>query len=255
MLIAQISDTHILAETSDRPEAGPRAEDLRRCIADINRLDPRPDLVIHTGDTVQTGAAADYDHLKQLLAPLAPPFHPIPGNRDDRENFHAAFATGRSDAPFLHYAIDAFPVRLIALDSIRPDDNPNDNKGAFCADRLRWLDDTLSAAPDRATILFIHHPPFDLDHGYVNGYRTPADRDALAAVVARHRQIRRLMCGHCHHSERVSWAGAEATTMASIARDVRKGVDSARLANTPMYQLHEVSDDGAVMTQTRLVID
>ncbi len=59
MLIAQISDTHILAEDSDLPEAQPRAEDLRRCIVDINGLDPLPDVVIHSGDTVQTGAIAD----------------------------------------------------------------------------------------------------------------------------------------------------------------------------------------------------
>jgi 3',5'-cyclic AMP phosphodiesterase CpdA len=246
MLIAQISDTHILAKSSDRPEAGPRAEDLRRCVADIGRLDPQPDVVIHTGDTVQTGAAADYGHLRQLLAPIEPSIYPTPGNRDDRKNFGEVF--GIDGGPFLHYAVEDLPVRLIALDSIEP----QQNKGALCTDRLRWLDDTLAAASARATVLFIHHPPFDLEFGYIDGYRNPADRDALAAVVRRHGQVRRLLCGHCHHASRIAWAGTEASTMASVARDVRKGVDEARFGGAPMYQLHTVAADGAVTTRTRL---
>lgn len=251
MLIAQISDTHILAESSDRPEAGSRAENLRRCVADIMRLDPAPDIVIHTGDTTQTGAAGDYNRLKSLLAPLDIPVFPTPGNRDQRENFHDAFGTERPDAPFLHYAVEHLPVRLIALDSTEA----GTNLGVFCTVRARWLDETLAAAPDRPTILFIHHPPFDLGRFYVDGYRNPADRSALADVIGRHSQVSRLLCGHCHRSNHLAWAGTEATTMASVACDVRYGVDAARLGQTPIYQLHDVSADGTVTTSSRLSLD
>jgi 3',5'-cyclic AMP phosphodiesterase CpdA len=251
MLIAQISDTHILAESSHRPEAGPRAEDLRRCIADINCLDPAPDLVIHTGDTVQTGAPADYAHLRKLLAPLRMPVYLAPGNRDDRANFRAAFEPAAADGIFLQYTVEEFPVRLVALDSI----DPAHNQGVYCADRQRWLDACLSAAPGRPTILFIHHPPFDVGQHYIDGYRDPADRAALAAIVARHRQVRRLLCGHCHRSSQRIWADTQATTMPSVARDLREGIDAQRLAGTPLYQLHALSDDGEVATQTRLVLD
>jgi 3',5'-cyclic AMP phosphodiesterase CpdA len=251
MLIAQISDTHILAESSDRPETGPRADDLRRCVADINRLDPAPDLVIHTGDTVQTGSPSDYRHLRKLLAPLRMPVRLVPGNRDERANFRAAFQPAATDGEFLHYAIDEFPVRLVALDSI----DPAHNQGVYCAARQRWLEACLSAAPDRPTILFIHHPPFDVGPRYIDGYRDPAHRAALTAIVARHRQVRRLLCGHCHRSSQQIWANAPATTMPSVARDVREGIAVPRLASTPLYQLHMVSDDGTVTTQTRFALD
>ncbi len=251
MLIAQISDTHILAKSSDRPEAGPRAEDLRRCIADINSLKPLPNVVIHSGDTVQTGTISDYKHLTELLAPLRSPIYLIPGNRDHHDNFRATFNRTNSNATFLHYVIDDFPVRLVALDSI----NPGQRKGVFCAERLAWLDDTLGAAPTRPTVLFMHHPPFDVGPRYIDGYRNLADRDALTAVVARHPQVRRLVCGHCHRSSLRAWAGTEASTMASVARDVREGVDVARFDDTPMYQLHAVPETGIVTTQTRLVLN
>ena len=50
MLIAQISDTHILPPASDQPAATLRADCLRRCVADIN--EQQPDVVLFTGDTV-----------------------------------------------------------------------------------------------------------------------------------------------------------------------------------------------------------
>lgn len=249
MLIAQISDTHILAGSSDPARA--RAGDLRRCIADINRLDPAPDAVIHTGDTVHTGSAAEYAQLRTLLAPLHAPLYLAPGNRDDRAIFRATFQPDASADGFLHYALEDFPVRLIALDSV----GPGQNKGVYCAGRLCWLDRTLAAERHRPTILFIHHPPFDLDPHFRGGYRDPKDRAALAAVVARHCQVRRLLCGHCHRSVQIAWAGTEATIMPSVARDLRKGVDAPRLADTPLYQLHDIADDGAVTTQTRFVLD
>jgi 3',5'-cyclic AMP phosphodiesterase CpdA len=249
MRIAQISDTHILALSSELPEAATRAEGLRRCVADINRLDVTPDLVIYTGDTVQTGAVADYEHLADLLRPLKPPIYLTPGNRDDRDNFRTFFRDADGQEPFLHHVFDGFPTRLIALDSIIP----GRQKGAFCQDRIQWLDDTLAAEPDRATILFIHHPPFNVGTHYVDGYEDAADQAALAKIVAKHRQVQRLMCGHCHRSSQQLWAESEATTMASVACDLRWGVDAAHLQAVPIYQLHDVAANGKVTTHSRIV--
>jgi 3',5'-cyclic AMP phosphodiesterase CpdA len=57
MIIAQISDTHIALGTADTDR---RAADLARTLADINALDPAPDVIIHTGDVVHGGRREDY---------------------------------------------------------------------------------------------------------------------------------------------------------------------------------------------------
>jgi 3',5'-cyclic AMP phosphodiesterase CpdA len=80
MIIAQISDTHILARSSDQPEGAARAENLRRCVADINRQGV--DVVVHTGDSVHHGMAEEYVHLREILAELEAPLFLVPGNRD-----------------------------------------------------------------------------------------------------------------------------------------------------------------------------
>ena len=57
MIIAQISDTHLALDTAD---ADQRIRDFTRTIADINGLDPAPDVIVHTGDIVHNGAQDEY---------------------------------------------------------------------------------------------------------------------------------------------------------------------------------------------------
>lgn len=252
MIIAQISDTHILPKSSDEAAAASRAENLQRCIADINRQGV--DVVLHTGDTVQNGAAEEYGYLREILAELDAPYFLVPGNRDRRDALrlaldHLSFLPKTGD--FLHYVIEDYALRLVALDSV----HTGERKGFFCERRLAWLEETLSREPDRPTVLFFHHPPFDLPgQGYVGGYRHPEDAENLAAAVRRHPQVVRVLCGHVHCLHREEWGGTVATTMPSVAVDVRKGVDEA-IGEAPLYFLHRFSRDGDLVSDTRIVAD
>ena len=250
MLVAQISDTHILAPASDHPAAQLRADCLRRCIADIN--DQRPDAVIFTGDTVQHGQPEEYARLRELLAPLDAPLYLVPGNRDDNDALRSAFGDksylpGNGD--FLHYAIEDYAVRLVAIDSTAP----GERKGVFCPARQAWLDAALSEQPNRPTLLFIHHPPFDVVDHYVGGYRRPEEAAALADVVSRHSQVEGLLCGHVHWPVDRHWAGTVASIMPSVAVDLREGVDEIEARERPIYRLHRLSDETGLVSQSRMV--
>ena len=251
MIIAQISDTHILAKSADEAEGAARAENLRRCVADINRQGV--DVVVHTGDSVHHGAAEEYAHLHEIVADLEAPFFLVPGNRDRHHVLRDAFVRHshlQGNGDHLHYAIEDLPIRLVALDSV----DAGERKGVFCAQRLAWLEETLGREPDRPTILFMHHPPFDIVPHYVGGYRRPQEADDLAAVVSRNPQVMRLLCGHVHRSHLVRWGGTVATTMPSVAVDLRKDVDAA-IEGAPLYLLHVTSSDGGLDSHTRVVTD
>ncbi len=238
MLIAQISDTHILTPASDHPAAQLRADCLRRTIADIN--EQQPDAVIFTGDTVQHGQPGEYARLLELLSPLQAPLYPIPGNRDDKSVMCAAFcdhARLPQSGDFLHYTVEENDLRLIALDSTLA----GERKGVFCGERQAWLDAALSEQPDRPTLLFIHHPPFDIDDHYIDGYRKTEEAAALTDLVSRHSQIVGLLCGHVHWPIEREWAGTTARVMPSIAVDVRKGIDETEAQQRPIYMLHRWS--------------
>src|ERR1700735_3389625 len=92
VLIAQISDLHIKPPGSLAYGRVDTAKALERCVAALNEFAPAPDFVVISGDLADTPAVEEYEHLKQLLAPLKLPFAGIPGNHDFRDMMRAAFA-------------------------------------------------------------------------------------------------------------------------------------------------------------------
>jgi 3',5'-cyclic AMP phosphodiesterase CpdA len=249
MLIAQISDTHILARGDDHPAADLRADCLARVVADIN--EQRPDVVLFTGDTVQHGRPDEYARLRALLDPLIAPLYLVPGNRDDNDALRKAFTDFDylpKEGAFLHYAVDIHPVRFIALDSTAPEER----KGRYCADRQEWLEAMLATEPERPTMLFIHHPPFDVDNHYVGGYRRLDEAAALTEIVSRHAPIAGLLCGHVHWLVEREWAGTQARIMPSVAVDVRKGVDETEAQHRPIYWLHTLDGEHGLVSRARM---
>lgn len=82
LLIAQITDTHLFAE-SDQCLLGLKTiESLRTVLNQVDALEQRPDLLLLTGDLSQDGSAESYQTLQELLIPLGIPAYWIPGNHD-----------------------------------------------------------------------------------------------------------------------------------------------------------------------------
>lgn len=210
MLIAQISDTHIRPKGVLAMDRVDTAGYLARAVTHINALRPAPALVLLTGDLVDAGMAEEYAHLRELLAPLAMPVYVIPGNHDARDALRAAFNAHRylpADG-FLHYAVDEGPLRLIALDTL----TPGASHGELCDRRLAWLEARL-AETGKPTILFMHHPPFDVGMTEFDDCRLNVGAERMAEIVRKHPQVERVLCGHVHRPIQVRWAG----TVASIA--------------------------------------
>ena len=225
-----------------------RADCLRRTVEDVNRQ--QPDAVIFTGDTVQHGQPEEYARLRDLLVSLEAPLYLVPGNRDDKRELRSAFPHYSylpTSGEFLHYTVDDYDIRLVAIDST----SRGERKGRFCEKRQAWLDQTLGEQPERPALLFIHHPPFDVDDHYVGGYRRPEEARALEDIVNRHPQVMGLLCGHVHwHVER-DWAGTQARIMPSIAVDVRHGIDETTARRQPIYLLHRLSKKTGLVSQAR----
>src|SRR5215470_7524092 len=109
MIIAQITDLHIKPPGRLAYRKVDTAAHLRRAVVHLNGLDPRPAVVLVTGDLVDGGASAEYAELRALLAPLAMPFYLVPGNHDARDALRAGFPDHpwlAGEGGFIHYAID-----------------------------------------------------------------------------------------------------------------------------------------------------
>ena len=65
MLIAQISDLHIVGVGKKTYGIAPMGENLRLCVEHINQLSPKPDLVLVTGDITDTGLQDEFQFGKE----------------------------------------------------------------------------------------------------------------------------------------------------------------------------------------------
>lgn len=217
MLIAQLSDPHVRPRGELYQGVVDSNAALREAIAHLHALDRRPDLVLVTGDLVDHGQPDEYAMARELLDTLAPPYLVIPGNHDDREALRAAFADHAylpRTGP-LHYVVEAPPLRLIGLDSCVP----GRHHGHIDDAGLRWLADTLAAAPSTPTLVMLHHPPFRSGIPYMDPYRY-LDPGPLAAVIAAHRQVEAVLCGHVHRLMLRRWAGTVVCACPSTVTEI-----------------------------------
>jgi 3',5'-cyclic AMP phosphodiesterase CpdA len=241
MIVAQLSDPHIVAAGSLLFDRVDSAAFLARAVAEIVRLDPAPDIVVLTGDLVERGDPEEYARLRHLLAPLPMPLFVIPGNHDAREPLRRAFASDGylPTEGFLQYAVDDYPLRLVALDTLIP----GQGGGTLCSERLLWLDRVLAAAPARPTLVLMHHPPFAT--GIARLDRAGLDPEAaarLAGIVRQHPQVERILCGHVHRPITARFGGTIAATAPGTAHqfrlDLRENAPLRFMLEPPGYQLH-----------------
>lgn len=241
MLICQITDLHMRPgglAVSRVSETNMFAERAFRVVA---ALTPAPDLILLTGDLVEAGLADEYRNLLAALnRTLRRPVHVIPGNHDDRQTMRVELAhlPGMAAHPdFIQYAIEDHPVRVIMLDTLVP----GRSHGELGPQRLAWLDATLAEQPDRPALLAMHHPPIMTGIPHMDRIGL-VDAGAFAALVARHPQVERIVCGHYHRPIVGRCAQAIVSVAPSVAHQVEWTFDPLREGaltfEPPAFQLH-----------------
>jgi 3',5'-cyclic-AMP phosphodiesterase len=196
----------------------------------VHALRPRPDAVLLSGDLTEHAADAEYDQVRELLASIDAPLHVLPGNHDDRAVLRRHFDLPGVDGEPVQYAADLGPLRLVVIDTTRPGEDP----GALDEERLAWLDAELAASPELPTLLAMHHPPLATGIPPLDAIALPAeDRRALAAVVGRHPQVRRLVGGHMHRAITADLAGRAVLAVPSTYMQARLDLLSDQLELVP----------------------
>lgn len=197
MLIAQLTDTHVRPEGLPAYRVSETNMMTERALHCIARLSPKPDVVMITGDITDNGLATEYQYFARLVeeSGISTPLL-VPGNHDRRDEMrqHLPFlARYLRDEAFIHYVVDDFPLRLVMLDTLEP----GQSHGQLCEKRLAWLEQTLAMAPDKPTLIGMHHPPFATGIAHMDEISLIAP-EAFTAIIARHKQVRLIVCGHVH---------------------------------------------------------
>ncbi len=197
MMIVQISDMHV---SKPGKLFGGRVDSraaFARCIARVLTLEPQPDLVLLSGDLAETGASTEYEFIAEQLARLACPVVAIPGNHDIREEMLRRLprCVTQQDGGHLSIVSENFPVRVIGLDTIIPEQV----HGEICERRLAWLRETLRKDSSKPALIAMHHPPFLTGLVAMDNYGIKRGLEEFVAIVGNHaKNISAIVCGHAH---------------------------------------------------------
>jgi 3',5'-cyclic AMP phosphodiesterase CpdA len=222
LTIAQITDIHIC--TAQDPARHARAEArLRQALRAIMALRPRPIGIIASGDLTETGAVEAYADFWGIVRQETDlPVHPGLGNHDLRANFIAAsqWPAEQLDQGFVQYAVDLPEgLRLVMCDTLEE----GQSGGGLCEARAGWLRRTLRQAPNRPTVVALHHPPIASGIQWMDPGPDEAWIGRLEGALEGQDQVRALMCGHLHRPFASTFAGKIVTV--SAATDIQLTLD------------------------------
>lgn len=246
LLIAQLSDLHIGTGPGFLDGRMNTETALHRAVAHVGSLNPRPDLVLLTGDLAERGSVGEYAVVRDALSPLCMPVYAIPGNHDDSAVAMAAlpaFMPVQSDAPSgtCCYHVQHGGLHLIGLDTVVA----GRSHGALEGSQIEWLGDALHRCGGEPVLIFMHHPPLPTGIEAMDACSLMTGADALAALVRRHGAVQGVLCGHLHRPVQMLFGGAPLHVAPSVAHqialDLRSGAPLRARLEPPKISLHRWS--------------
>ncbi|NKE64207.1 phosphodiesterase [Ramlibacter sp. RBP-2] len=249
-LLVQLTDLHIREPGRLAYGRLDTAPYLRRAVASVLRLKQRPDAVVITGDLSDFGRPAEYGHLAELLAPLTMPVYLMPGNHDDRDQLRRSFPGHAylGESGFVQYSVQVGGLRLVALDTVEH----GQSHGALCDSRLDWLDRELAQHAHQPVIVAMHHPPFETLIGHMDKIGLRDGAADLEAIVVRHPNVERVLCGHLHRSIDVRFGGTIASTAPApahqVALDLHPDAPAGWMLEPPGFRLCALDGAGRVVS-------
>ena len=246
MLVAHISDFHVVPPPELYYGRLDTRASLARALDRIQSLSPRPDLIVGSGDLVDKPSAEAYAALREVLAGLDIPLRLIPGNHDDRRLLAEAFP----DHPYLaaeavDFTADCGAFRLVAFDAVVA----GKEYARPSAEGLAWLAAALGAEPSRPVMLVMHHPPIDTAMDFVDAFQGGWSPEFLALIRA-NPQVRLILCGHAHRPIEGAIGATRVSAAGSTAHQFVLSTDFATppsmVFEPPMLRLHYWRDGEVV---------
>ena len=241
-VIAHVSDTHFGNDAQD--PAARTAAVMDHLLA----MDPRPDVLVVSGDVADHGLPEEYAEARAWLDRWEGPLAVCPGNHDVRDAFVAGLGIATRTV------VETGGVRFVMLDSLIDADETRPGRPGPARGRPAAPGSTPgSPRTTRPSYVCLHHPPTTIDLALMDPIRL-RDGDALAAVVARHPHVVAVLVGHAHTMAATTFAGRPLLIGGGVVSTVTADAEALPTLwydAPPSFALHLVGDDGRVTTHWR----
>jgi Icc protein len=239
--VLQITDTHLFAKNT-RCLLGLNTEhSLEAVIAAVRAHHLPADLILATGDLAHDSSPAAYKRIFSHLDAFGLPVYCLPGNHDEGQTLQKTLGDG-----LIKYTEHAHHGNwhFIFLDSTIAD-----SEGAHLTPAaLQALETHLQSAPDKNTLVCLHHQPVPMGSEWLDTMAVD-NADDFFAVIDRHPQIRGILWGHVHQEfdgtrNNVKLMSSPSTCIQFLPRSKDFALDTA----TPGYRWLELHPDGRIET-------
>jgi Icc protein len=246
--LVQITDTHLSGDERASLRDVATLPALRAVLVHAAPAIEAADAVLVTGDVVQDDPRG-YRHFREVMGALGRPVLVLPGNHDDP----AALRDALHDHPAFQLGghFDVGGWRIVLLDSVVP----GEVWGRLDATALADLERRLGEAPDRHTLVCLHHHPVSMSSGWLEdiGLRDPA---AFLALIRRHAQARGVVWGHVHQAYDAVQHGVRLLATPSTCVQFRPRVDDFEIdSRPPGYRMLALQAHGGIDTEVAWLDD
>jgi 3',5'-cyclic AMP phosphodiesterase CpdA len=240
-VVAHVSDTHV---GNDRQDPSAR---LATVMDHLLALDPRPDLLLVTGDVADHGLPEEYAAARAWLDRWPGRLAVCPGNHDVRDTFVEGLGIESRSV------VEVSGRRFVMLDSlIDAVDGVRVDEGRLGADQLAWLDRELGA-DDAPAFVCLHHPPVSIGVDLMDPIRL-LDGDDLAAVIDHHPHVVAVLVGHAHTMSSTTYAGRPLLIGGGVVSTVPLDAEPFPVVwydGPPSLAMHLLDDEGRLTTHWR----
>ena len=226
-----LTDMHIFGDRN-------AAKGLAQMLEHINRLDPKPSLLVTGGDNImdayeteEANVAGQFTLLKKTIAANTNlPIRYCLGNHDiwgwhkanskttgDELLWGTQWALAQYGMPAEYYSFDQAGWRFIILNSIQhhPEDK-NGYIGGLGDTQFAWLEKLLADTPENMPVIIISHISilsvcnFEDAKTEDNEFRIPqrgvcADAPKLLSLFKRHPNVKLCFSGHLHRFDHIEY--------------------------------------------------
>ncbi|MCQ4322431.1 3',5'-cyclic-AMP phosphodiesterase [Stutzerimonas stutzeri] len=246
VLLVQLTDSHLFAESGGQLLGMDTAESLQRVVDLVLQEQPRIDLMLATGDLSQDGSLASYKRFRQLSERIDAPARWCPGNHDELTSMQEAVRGSEMMMPVL----DIGAWRVVMLDTLVP----GAVFGMLRDDQLDLLERTLLQSPERPHLVCLHHHPVSIGSRWMDsiGLHNP---EALFEVLDRFSCVKALLWGHIHQAFDSERRGVRLLATPSTGVQFAPGSEDFQVdTRAPGYRWLRLHADGKLETGVSRVL-
>ncbi|MBC8355852.1 MAG: metallophosphoesterase [Planctomycetes bacterium] len=222
--VLQLTDLHLLSDPAATLKDICTRDEVTRVFAYIREgVAARRwnfDQIVITGDLAHDEQRETYEVLREMLGDWLPNCKLMLGNHDSRPFIREVFPElASNELDFFTFSCRVGEWQLIGLDSHISGEVP----GELGQRQLEWLAEELRLHVGQPTVLFVHHPPFEVGSAWVDalGLR---DAASLLELATNAPQVKAICAGHVHQDRQKNIGNLQLFTTPSAV--VQFGVNS-----------------------------